>query len=315
MPAPTIQYESLRAGYSWLCEGRGVVLATVVRIWGSAPCGVGSHLAVRDDGHFVGSVSGGCVEGEVIAEALDLMERGGVRLLEYGVEDAKAWEVGLACGGKLSVYLEKMPSDTGDLLQDFEARKPVVRGVCLEDGAARLFPPDKTQNSRIEEMDGKQWFLRAYLPPIRLMIVGAVHIAQSLSLMATESGYDVVIIDPREGFASPERFAEADVRIEWPEDALDALKLDSRCGLVALTHDPKIDDPALIKALSCDCFYVAALGSVRTHAARLERLRGMGVGEEKLERINGPAGLPIGSATPAEIAVSILAQMVEHSHR
>lgn len=292
-----------------------MVLATVVRIWGSAPCGVGSHLAVREDGHFVGSVSGGCVEGEVIAESLDLMEQGGVRLLEYGVEDAKAWEVGLACGGNLSVYLEKMHPDIVDLLHDIDARKPVVRGVCLGDDTARFFPPDKVQNSRIEEIGGKQWFLRAYLPPIRLIIVGAVHIAQSLSLMARESGYDVVIIDPREGFASPERFADADVRIEWPENALDALKLDSRCGLVVLTHDPKIDDPALIKALSCNCFYVAALGSNRTHAARLERLRRMGVGEENLGRINGPAGLPIGSATPAEIAVSILAQAVEHSHR
>ena len=315
MSVQPTRHEALQAGYSWLSEGRGVVLATVVRIWGSAPCGVGSHLAVRDDGHFVGSVSGGCVEGEVITEALSLMERGGVRLLEYGVEDAKAWEVGLACGGKLSVYLEKMDFVTGELLRDIDARKPVVRGVCLDNGEARLFPPDKTRNSCIEEIGGKQWFLRAYLPPIRLVIVGAVHIAQSLSLMASESGYDVVIIDPRESFASPERFAGADVRVEWPEDSLGALGLDSRCGLVVLTHDPKIDDPALIKALSCDCFYVAALGSNRTHAARLERLRRIGMGEEALKRINGPAGLPIGSTSPAEIAVSILAQMIECSHR
>ena len=315
MSVSATRYEALQAGCSWLNEGRGVVLATVVRIWGSAPCGVGSHLAVRDDGHFVGSVSGGCVEGEVITEALSLMKRGGVRLLEYGVEDVKAWEVGLACGGKMSVYLEKMDSVTGELLRDIDARKPVVRGVCLESGDARLFPPDKTQDSCIKEIGGKHWFLRAYLPPIRLVIVGAVHIAQSLSLVATESGYDVVIIDPRESFASPERFAGADIQVEWPEDALDALGLDSRCGLVVLTHDPKIDDPALMKALSCDCFYVAALGSNRTHAARLERLRGMGIGEKALKRINGPAGLPIGSASPAEIAVSILAQMIEYSHR
>lgn len=315
MPAPTTQHEALRAGYSWLCEGRDVVLATVVKIWGSAPCGVGSHLAIREDGHFVGSVSGGCVESEVIVEALDLMERGGARLLEYGVGDAKAWEVGLACGGKLSIYLEKMDSRINDLLHDIDARKSAVRGVRLEDGVARLFSPGETRDSGVAQIDGKEWFLRVYLPPIRLMIVGAVHIAQSLSLMASESGYDVVIIDPREGFASPERFVGADVRLEWPDDALDALGLDSRCGLVVLTHDPKIDDPALIKGLSQDCFYVAALGSSRTHATRLERLRGMGVGEEDLGRINGPAGLPIGSATPAEIAVSILAQMVEHSHR
>ena len=331
-PMPS-QDETLHTAFSWMGQGNPVVLATVVETWGSAPCPVGSHLAVREDGHFLGSVSGGCIEGDVITRALELMEggSGNVRLLNYEVANKTAWQVGLACGGKMSVFLENLSPRFGGLDEHLENRRPLVRAVHLEDGHAHFFHPEEDGDdsplaqaarqawqeghSGIREIDGARWFLQLYLPPLRLIIVGAVHIAQSLHSLATLAGVNVILIDPREAFASQERFSGADLRCEWPEDAFDALGLDSRCAVVVLTHDPKLDDPALQKALSSSCFYIAALGSRKTHAARLDRLRAAGVGEDALARIHGPAGLDIGAISPEEIAVSILAQMVEQSHR
>ena len=331
-PMPS-QDEPLRAAFSWMKEGKRVVLATVVETWGSAPCPVGSHLAIREDGHFLGSVSGGCIEGDVITRALELMEGegGGVALLNYEVANKTAWQVGLACGGKMAVLLENLISPGATVVENPENRRPRVRAVHLGDGRSRFFPPEEDGDdsplaqaarqawqegkSGIREIDGAAWFLQLYQSPLRLVIIGAVHIAQSLWSLAMLAGYDVVLIDPRESFASQERFAGADLRCEWPEDALDALGLDSRCAVVVLTHDPKLDDPALQKALASPCFYIAALGSRKTHAARLERLRGLGVGEEALARIHGPAGLDIGAISPEEIAISILAQMVARLHQ
>jgi len=167
----------------------------------------------------------------------------------------------------------------------------------------------RADQSTTVELDGRSWFLAVYNPPLDLVIVGAVHIAQPLARMAALAGYGVRVIDPRTSFATPERFPDVQLSHDWPDDALAKVPLGPRSALVALTHDPKVDDPALTAALHSDCFYIGALGSKKTHAARLARLEQNGFSTEQLARICGPAGLAIGAKSPAEIAVSILAQM------
>ncbi len=187
---------------------------------------------------------------------------------------------------------------------------PVADGL-----RAAALAAGETGLGRSVDADGRSLFIQPFNPPLRLIVIGAVHIAQALAPMAALAGYDVTVIDPRRAFASDLRFPAIALRTDWPDEALAALAPDRRTALVTLTHDPKLDDPALEAALRSDCFYVAALGSRKTHAARLDRLRALGHGEAALARINGPAGLPIGALTPAEIAVSILAQMTETLRR
>lgn len=170
----------------------------------------------------------------------------------------------------------------------------------------------RADQSTTIELDGRSWFLAVYNPPLDLAIVGAVHIAQPLARMAVLAGYGVRVIDPRTSFATPERFPDVQLSHDWPDDALAKAPLGPRSALVALTHDPKVDDPALTAALHSDCFYIGALGSRKTHAARLARLEQSGFTAEQLARICGPAGLAIGAKSPAEIAVSILAQMTAY---
>ncbi len=202
--------------------------------------------------------------------------------------------------------------------------RPVVLATALPDGAQLLLPDDQappalqdaaaaalqSDRSATVHADGTAWFLHAYNPPLRLVVVGAVHIAQALVPMAAGLGYGVTVADPRRAFATDERFPGVTVSTEWPDEALDALRPDSRTAIVTLTHDPKLDDPALDRALRSPAFYVGALGSRRTHAARLDRLRALGHGDAALARIHGPVGLSIGAVTAPEIALSVLAQIV-----
>jgi xanthine dehydrogenase accessory factor len=204
-----------------------------------------------------------------------------------------------------------------------EAR-PVVIATDLSSGDQLLLPDDAAPDALAEpaakalrddrnttvEAAGKTWFLHAYNPPLRLVVVGAVHIAQALVPMAAGLGYAVMVTDPRRAFASDERFPGVTISTDWPDEALDAWKPDSRTAIVTLTHDPKLDDPALDRALKSQAFYVGALGSRKTHAARLERLRALGHGDDALSRIRGPVGLNIGAVTAGEIALSILGQIV-----
>ncbi|MFB9149490.1 XdhC family protein [Roseovarius ramblicola] len=300
---------------AWHRAGKRAALATVVETWGSAPRRVGSQLAVSGEGEIAGSVSGGCVEGAVVAEALDAIEEGRPVMLEYGVSDGDAFAVGLACGGTIRVLVEPvgsvMPEDLlADLVLAREARVPVAyvtgpTGRRLErDGHEGRFRMDR---SGFEE-DGET-FVAIHNPPLRLIVVGAVHIAQALVPMARIAGYDPILIDPRESFASEARFPGETVLQDWPDEGLRALGLDLRTGLVLLTHDPKLDDAALTEALRSQVFYIGALGSTRTHARRVERLTGAGFSEAEIGRIHGPIGLDIGAAGPSEIAVSILAEM------
>lgn len=325
---------------AWLAAGKRVALATVSRTWGSSPRPAGSKLAVDETSAFVGSVSGGCIEGAVIQEALELMATGGTRALSFGVSDETAWEVGLACGGKIEVLVEAVSAEahgdgTGgvaravleELLAARRAKRSVVLATPIAGGAHRLISVPaadgdplgaaaaevaRRDQAEVIEVDaaGGGLLLEPHLPPLRLVIVGAVHAAQPLAEMAGIAGFAVTIVDPRRAFATAERFPDQALVVRWPDAAVGELAPDERTAVVTLTHDPKLDDPALVAALASPAFYIGCLGSGKTHAARRVRLGERGIPAAALDRLHGPVGLAIGARTPAEIAVSILAQIV-----
>ncbi len=328
--------EILERAQAWRESGLGVALATVVRTWGSSPRPVGSHLVVDDQGNFVGSVSGGCIEGAVIQEARAAIADGRPRLLDFGVSDEKAWEFGLACGGRIQVYVERLDETDhlNSLLTAQVARVPAATLTRLTDGSHCLLLPEKTDGrldlnpEQIEEAQTRILadrsgplqcdegiFLRAYAPAPRMLVIGAVHIAQALAPMATLAGFNVTIIDPRTAFATAERFPEVTLCTDWPDEALERCQPDFTSAVITLSHDAKLDDPALFCALQSEAFYVGALGSKRSHAQRLERLSALGCTAEQLARIHGPVGLDLGGRLPAEIAVSILAQVLQLRYR
>ncbi|UAB90550.1 XdhC family protein [Ruegeria sp. SCSIO 43209] len=301
----------------WYRAGKGAALATVVETWGSAPRRVGAQLVIAGDGRIEGSVSGGCVEGAVIVEALEAIDEGEARLLEFGVSDEDAFAVGLACGGTIRVLVEPvgkvLPEPMlAELVAARARREPLAHEVNVETGQRALRRNAYSERLRMDrsgfEEDG-QTFVAVHNPPLRLIVVGAVHIAQALVPMARIAGYDPAIIDPREAFASDARFPGETILTDWPDEAVSKLGLDSRTALVLLTHDPKLDDPALQAGLAADVFYIGALGSKRTHAKRVERMKQAGFNDDQISLIHGPVGLDIGAAGPSEIAVAILAQM------
>ena len=302
---------------AWHRQGLGAALATVVETWGSAPRRVGAQLAIGGDGRIEGSVSGGCVEGAVIVEALEALEDGEARLLEFGVSDEDAFAVGLACGGTIRVLVEPVGSVLpepmlAELVDARASRQALAYVVDTARGTRALVRDGYPERMRMDrsgfEEDGRT-FVAVHNPPLRLIVVGAVHIAQALVPMARIAGYDPVVIDPREAFASDARFPGETILHDWPDEAVSKLGLDARTALVLLTHDPKLDDPALEAALAADVFYIGALGSTRTHAKRVARMHEAGFTDAQIGRIHGPVGLDIGAAGPAEIAVAILAQM------
>jgi xanthine dehydrogenase accessory factor len=318
------------AALAWAREGRGAALATVVETWGSAPRPRGSQLAISREAEIAGSVSGGCVEGAVVAEGLEALDDGRPRMLEFGVSDAEAFAVGLACGGRIRVMVEPVGVGSGpgpELLERLvaarAAREPVVYAVRPEAWERRLVtgPGDPlwpaAEAALVSDRSGfeGEWFLGVHNPPLRMAVVGAVHIAQALVPMARIAGYDVIVIDPREAFASEARFPGTALSHDWADEALAAFGLDSRTAVVTLTHDPKLDDPAIAAALRAPVFYLGCLGSPRTHAKRVERLKAAGFGEAEIARIHAPIGADIGAQSPAEIAVAILAQLTERLRR
>ena len=320
----------------WADEGRRVALATVVRTWGSAPRRAGSHMAVTGSGEFVGSVSGGCIEGAVIHASMEVIESGAPRSMQFGITNETAWEVGLACGGQVELFVERVSAGDGAteartdpglaLLRKVrdaqEEGRDVLLATRLHDGrrvladgadavpAAEIRAALRSAESRVVETSDGPVFLRPYAQPPHLVVVGAVHIAQALVPMATAAGFRVTVVDPREGFATEGRFPGATLVREWPDQALPHLGLDHRSAVAALTHDPKLDDPALLSALASDAFYIGALGSRKTQEARRERLAAVGCSPAALDRVRGPIGLPIGAKTPEEIALATLAEVV-----
>lgn len=301
----------------WHRAGKGAALATVIETWGSAPRRVGSQLAINGQGDIIGSVSGGCVEGAVILEAMDAIKNGDARELEFGISDDDAFAVGLACGGTIRILVEPVgPLLTETLLAELvdarASRTPIAYVVDLDTDARALHHGGFDQRFALDRSGfeaNSRTFVAIHNPPLRLVVVGAVHIAQALVPMAQMAGYDPIVIDPRENFAAKPRFPDVPLSTDWPSDAVETHGLDARTALVLLTHDPKLDDPVLHFALHSDAAYIGALGSKRTHAKRLERLDGAGFSDADCARIHGPIGLDIGASSPAEIAVSIIAQM------
>jgi xanthine dehydrogenase accessory factor len=299
-------------------------MATVIETWGSAPVRAGGQLAIASVEEFQGSVSGGCVEADVIAAALDVIETGRPETLSFGVADETAWRAGLACGGKIRVHVARLDPKT-DLafLQKLDAaaaaRTPIVVATCLADGERKIFDATTAAAPQLAEVarrgrsaldaDGET-FLQAFTPPPRVIIVGATHIAQHLAVMATASGYDVKVLDPRSAFASPTRFNPSQIMAGWPEDCFAKLAADPFSAVVTLTHVDQIDDEALAIALKSPCRYIGSLGSRKTHAKRVARLKSAGFSDADIARIHAPVGVDIGAETPGEIATSILAEII-----
>jgi xanthine dehydrogenase accessory factor len=292
----------LAAAAAW--KGAPMALATVVSTWGSAPRPKGSHMLVHADGRFEGSVSGGCVESDILAAAAEVIAGAPFQLKHYGVEDATAWEVGLPCGGQISVLIQPVGANGFDpeIFDRIAEARAAGQGVTVTTDI-------ETGQSSLRPAEGAA-FVNRYDPPRRLLIVGAVQIAQALAGLAREIGIQTVVIDPRARFLTEERFPGVTLDDRWPDEAIAAYSPGPATAVVTLSHDTKLDDPALIAALSAPTRYVGALGSRRSHAARKERLAAAGLTPEQIDRIDAPVGLDIGAVGPAEIALSIAAAMV-----
>jgi len=292
------QRDIIDAALAW--RGTKMALATVVSTWGSAPRPTGSHLLMSAGDGFVGSVSGGCVEGDILHLAVEILHGAPSALRHYGVPDGRAWEVGLPCGGEIEVLVQPVgdqgfaPSLFDRVAQALDRCATSIVATDLASGRSEF----------VERADPKR-FTNVYLPPRRMLIVGAVDIAQSLATIARAVGFAVTITDPRPMFLTAERFPGCALDGRWPDEAVVALAPDGETAVVTLSHDVKIDDPALAAALRSRAGYVAALGSARSHLARLERLGALGFDAAALSRIEGPAGVPIGAKGSAEIALSI----------
>jgi xanthine dehydrogenase accessory factor len=329
---PARTHDVLGSAREWLARDGRVALATVVDTWGSAPVPVGGQMAIAADGTFEGSVSGGCIEGEVITAAEDILASGigsgKVETLEFGVADETAWSVGLPCGGRVKVFVEQLSREKGGLalldkaVDARASRKGLVLATKLADGSRQVYertdanvPEDIAARfwsgkSALQESPGGDVFMHALVPPARIIAIGATHITQLLSQYARIAGYEVVVIDPRTAFASPVRFPGVQVIAEWPQDAIPKLGLDPYTALAVLAHVSHIDDEALKVAMRADCLYIGALGSSRNHAKRRERLTAAGFTEGELARIKSPIGVQIGAQSPAEIALSVMAEIV-----
>lgn len=304
----SVDLEVLKRSADWLESGRRVLLVTVVKTWGSSPRPEGAMLAVRDDGHVVGSVSGGCIEDDII----DRVRREGMtatrcEAVTYGVSADEARRFGLPCGGTIRLVLEPLTRESGilALLREIEAGHLVARRLELASSFATLHPARATDGL---VFDGKV-LTTIHGPRYRMLVIGASQLSKYLAQIAVGLDYQVTICDPREEYTETWDIPGVTLVRTMPDDTVHALKLDERCAVVALTHDPKLDDLALMEALKSPAFYVGALGSRANNEKRRERLKEFDVTAEEIERLHGPIGLYIGSRTPPEIAISILAEI------
>jgi xanthine dehydrogenase accessory factor len=298
----------MNSAIQWAEEGQQLALAVVSKTWGSSPRQPGSMMLIRQDGHIVGSVSGGCVEGAVIFGSKKILQENNAEVMEFGVADEDAWSVGLSCGGNISVFVCPWRKIENGLFQEVlrtqEARQTLIIQCDLNKGSVTLVHD-------CPDIEG-DYFHMKIVPKPRLFIVGAVHISQHLIPMAQIAGFETTILDPRSHFASPERFPNLRILSDWPDKTLEKENLGERDCLVTLTHDPKIDDSALLVALKKPLFCISCLGSKKTHMKRMARLLEADVTEGEFSRINGPAGIDINAKTPAEIAISILSELIKH---
>lgn len=322
----------------WQKEGDVIALATVIQTWGSAPRKIGSHMAFTLSGKITGSVSGGCVENAVIEAGMEVLQTDHPQLLHFGVADETAWGVGLMCGGSIDVFVQPLEA------QIFQEIKQVINNeesaihVTVIDGAGELLGKQVLiQDNQIQygslgnEIDSRvlslspevsapqqliiedvQVFTNIIRPAPTLVIVGGAHIAIPLVSLAKTIGYQTILIDPRKAWGNETRFPHVDKLIQsWVDDAFEQINVNSSTAIAVLTHDPKIDDPAIKLALNSSAFYVGALGSKKTNAKRRERLLNDGMSESQLSRLHAPIGLDIGAQNPEEIALAIMSQIVQ----
>jgi xanthine dehydrogenase accessory factor len=305
----------------WRAQGERVALARVVATRRSAPRPIGSKLAISEGGELAGSVSGGCVENEVYEAAREVLRGGDPQLLTYGISDDLALSVGLPCGGEIDVWVDEPDPELLERLAEVVRRDSrAVLLTDLESGAQRLMLDGEDGradalirggHSRVVELEGRRVFADVFGPPPRLLVYGAVDTAEALCAAAKGIGWHTIVADARGKFATRERIPSADeLIVAWPEETLAQVQPDHATAIVVLTHDDKFDVPLLVGALAGDAFYIGALGSRRNQERRRERLLEAGVDESAVDRIAGPAGLDVGAQSPAETAVSILAEIM-----
>ena len=309
----SLDTEVLQDALEWLREGHSVHLATVVQTWGSAPRQAGAMLAVRKDGRVVGSVSGGCIEDDLIARAQGGQLPSKPEWARYGVSQEEAARFGLPCGGTLRLVIE--PLKLGDwidrVVEVTQAQQLVGRWLDLVTGVSTLTDARPGQLTEVKE-EGCHF---VYGPHWRLLIIGANQTAQALAKIATMLEFQVIVCDPREEFTADWNMPGVSLQPGMPDDAVLEIQTDARTAIVAITHDPKLDDMALLEALKSKAFYVGALGSSRNQTKRRQRLLDFDLTEDDIARLHGPVGLQIGSRTPAEIAVAVGAQLVQVRRR
>ncbi|MDR6379609.1 XdhC family protein [Paraburkholderia caribensis] len=304
----SVDLEVLKSSARWLEQGHRALLVTVVKTWGSSPRPEGAMLVVRDDGAVVGSVSGGCIEDDLIDRVRQRgIEQTKPEAVKYGISAEEAHRFGLPCGGTIQLVLEPLTEASGiaALCDAVEDGRLVARTLDMETGVARLGPAQATDGVDFNE----QRLLTIHGPRYRMLVIGAGQLSRYLCNIAVGLDYQVTVCDPREEYTDEWDVPGTKVVRTMPDDTVLEMKLDERCAVIALTHDPKLDDLALMEALKTPAFYVGALGSRRNNAARRERLKEFDLTETELARLHGPVGIYIGSRTPPEIAVSILAEV------
>ena len=306
-------YIVLKTALSWLREGKRIAIATVVQTWGSSPRPVGSWLAIREDGQVVGSVSGGCVEDDLIRRVqTEILTRNTPELVIYGVSKEEAARFGLPCGGTLRLLVEPSPEQAvlEEILKGIESQQIILSRVDLGSGKSTLYPGSREDGFSF----GDSEMQTSYGPRWRMFVIGAGQLSLYVANFALASDFDVIVIDPREEYTEGLHQDGIQFIKGMPDDVMQELGIDSHTAIVALTHDPKIDDLALIDALQSNAFYVGALGSYTNTLKRKERLREFNVSTEQLDRLHGPVGLEIGALTPPEIAVSVMAEVIAVKH-
>lgn len=302
-------WEVLQRASDWLQQGYRAHLFTVIQTWGSAPRLPGAILVVREDGHLVGSVSGGCIEDDLADKARHQQLPTQPAILEYGIHQDEAQRFGIPCGGQLKIFAEPLTQATqlAPMLQSLAQRRLLKRSVNLQSGEVRHQP---VLPEGLPYLDN-DWFHSYFGPQWRLLIIGANQLGSVLAAMAQALDFHVMICDPREEMRAEWHVEGADWLLGMPDDVVLDIAPDPHTAIVAVTHDPKLDDMALLEALKSEAFYIGALGSVKNQEKRKQRLRSFDLSEQEVNRLHGPVGLRIGSRTPAEIAVSILAELIQ----
>jgi len=325
----------LEKAYEWIKHNQKIVVITVVETWGSSPKPIGSKMIVNENKEFFGSVSGGCIESFIIQESLQVIKKNELfKIKKFKISNESAWNVGLSCGGEITVYLERMNFRKKALEQIIQKQKNKLEFALLTNlstGENEIFEKGKPLNKNFEKFSDQinfhylsknngmikdsNIFIECYNNPLKVIIIGAVHIAQYLTDFADKFDFEIYIIDPRDYFGTEERFPNIKIINEWPNEAFKKIKTNSNCALIALTHDPKIDDLALQYALKENFFYIGALGSKKTHEKRCDRLKKVGFTRSKIDSIHGPIGIKLGGKSAPEIALSIIAQLVNEIYK